>query len=715
MKIKLNIEPAAPGYFRTEKPDADQPRKENQPRTIRTQLCRAASITEVTPEQLAEAIARGLTFTRGAMTGTTAATWQGQQLIIADIDNDKKDPETGRTMRDENGQKICIDNPLTPEQAADAMKQYNIAPCIIYYSFSSKPTHPKFRIVLLLSEPITDSEEAADLNARFTNLFATYRPDSTDTGTDDGARFFYGTTADKLIYLKPDNITPLDAVHALPAPPKEETKRREPEPWTPATRGSSLWRLNERLKHDRDAFPLLEYVTKTTGGQEVQHGKNIFVNPCPICGHRDDFNITGSLWHCFGGSVGPKRTKNKGGTIIDYLMEVEDLDRPQALEKFKFELMGYDGEEWAAAWKAENAGATSTTTTPATSATVAPSSSMETPEQEPEPLPPNTSDYINNAMQAEIEAFTAEYKTGFAKLDQKAGGLYSGLYVVAAASGLGKTTFVCQIADQLAEQGADVLFFSLEQSTFELVTKSIARQTAQDSLKTRGDTAEGVSSLTIRREGLERKNVRIAAQEYKNKVRDRVTIVQGNFNCSAWTIREKVEQYIKENGRRPVVIVDYLQMLQPPANLNRGGAREIIDAGITELKRITRDHNITMFVVSAVNRSNYLVPVSFEALKESGAIEYTSDVILGLQLSCVSSDPLFTGKTQDADKNKIDKRNRIKEELRKNPREIQLCCLKNRYGVADYTTEFEYFPANDLFIEADRMTPEPEKIPYIEI
>ena len=118
---------------------------------------------------------------------------------------------------------------------------------------------------------------------------------------------------------------------------------------------------------------------------------------------------------------------------------------------------------------------------------------------EPLPIPRSTSEYIREGMADDLAAFTAEYKTGFEKLDEKAGGLYAGLYVLAALSSLGKTTFALQIADQLAEQGADVLFFSLEQSTLEMVTKSIARQTAQDSIKTRGDVSEGVTSLQLRK------------------------------------------------------------------------------------------------------------------------------------------------------------------------------------------------------------------------
>ena len=47
--------------------------------------------------------------------------------------------------------------------------------------------------------------------------------------------------------------------------------------------------------------------------------------------------------------------------------------------------------------------------------------------------------------------------TGFAQLDTELdGGLYAGLYVLGAVSSLGKTTFLLQTADQIAEAGTDV-------------------------------------------------------------------------------------------------------------------------------------------------------------------------------------------------------------------------------------------------------------------
>jgi replicative DNA helicase len=301
------------------------------------------------------------------------------------------------------------------------------------------------------------------------------------------------------------------------------------------------------------------------------------------------------------------------------------------------------------------------------------------------PRPDNTSYFIDHLMGGEIEQFREVKKTGFTNLDEKAGGLYSGLYTVAAISSLGKTTFCAQIADQLAAAGNDVVFFSLEQSRLELVSKSIARRTAQNDL----DTA--VTSLSIRRGYLPRQVLQ-AAEQYKQEVQERISIIEGNFTCNISFIGDYIKSYIKRNNTRPVVFIDYLQILQPEQNGNRQQTtKEMVDTTITTLKRLSREMGLTIFVVCSVNRANYLTPIDFESLKESGGIEYTSDVIWGLQLQCLN-DPIF-----DKQSNIKERREKIKEAKAATPRKIELVCLKNRYGVANFSCYFNYYPANDLF------------------
>lgn len=299
--------------------------------------------------------------------------------------------------------------------------------------------------------------------------------------------------------------------------------------------------------------------------------------------------------------------------------------------------------------------------------------------------PDNVSDYITQLMGSDIERFKTDIKTGFSNLDSKAGGLYAGLYAVAAISSLGKTTFCSQLADQLAAAGHDVLFFSLEQSRLEMVSKSIARVTAQL------DPDTAVTSLAIRK-GYGGQAAQIGAKEYVKRVGNRISVVEGNFNCNISFIGDYIRQYIRRNGTRPVCFIDYLQILQPElTNGRQQTTKEMVDSTVTELKRLSREMDLTIFVISSVNRANYLTPIDFESLKESGGIEYTADVVFGLQLQCLN-DPLFTEAQKIAEKRK-----KIKEAKNANPRKIELCCLKNRYGVANFSCYFDYFPANDLF------------------
>ena len=91
-------------------------------------------------------------------------------------------------------------------------------------------------------------------------------------------------------------------------------------------------------------------------------------------------------------------------------------------------------------------------------------------------------------------------------------------------------------------------------------------------------------------------------------------------------------------------------------------------------------------------RNVYLTPIDFEAFKESGGIEYTADVVLGLQVSAIH-DPIF-----DKEGKIKEKREKIAQAKDADPREIELVCLKNRYG-RRYTAQFTYYPQYDCYFE----------------
>lgn len=325
---------------------------------------------------------------------------------------------------------------------------------------------------------------------------------------------------------------------------------------------------------------------------------------------------------------------------------------------------------------------------------------------EDNPQPDDVTRYLTGDIDADISRFQQfkDRKTGLFNLNEAAGALYPGLYVVGAISSLGKTTFCHQLGDHLAATGEHVLFFSLEQSRLEMVLKSIARTTATIALQgyqlppsSTGSVLRNVDlkqrgavpAITIRA-GHSSPIVQQARQQYAATVGHRMNVIQCNFNTSIEAIRDYVTRYMERNHTRPVIILDYLQIV--PASDARMDERRKTDHIIRGLKKLQADNDLLIFVVSSLNRSNYLAPIDFESFKESGGIEYTADVVWGLQLAAIHSDVF------NKDNKLKEKRETIRKAKAAIPRSIELVCLKNRYGVSSYSCLFDYDPRYDLFV-----------------
>ena len=148
-------------------------------------------------------------------------------------------------------------------------------------------------------------------------------------------------------------------------------------------------------------------------------------------------------------------------------------------------------------------------------------------------------------------------------------------------------------------------------------------------------------------------------------------------------------------GKAPVVIVDYLQIMARPDQ--HATDKQSVDQNTMELKRISRDFKTPVIAVSSVNRANYLTPIDFESFKESGAVEYSADLVIGLQLKCLEED-LFNTAAQTKIK---EKRERIREAKSQDPREIQAVILKNRNGSTGGVIDLKYYPRFNYFVEGE--------------
>lgn len=277
--------------------------------------------------------------------------------------------------------------------------------------------------------------------------------------------------------------------------------------------------------------------------------------------------------------------------------------------------------------------------------------------------------------------------TGFNSLDSLLeGGLYEGLYILGAISSLGKTTLVTQIADQIAAAGNDVLIFSLEMARSEIMAKSISRHTLLNCLDGSGDmrlpkTTRGITTgKRYERYSAEEKSLITQAIDAYSQYAGNIYISEGIGDIGAGEIREYVQRHISITGKTPVVMIDYIQILAPYNE--RFTDKQNTDKAVLELKRISRDFKLPVIGISSFNRASYKEAVTMEAFKESGAIEYSSDVLIGLQLA-------GAGK-KDFNAN---------EEKKQNPRRIELKILKSRNGATGDAITYEYYPLFNYFKE----------------
>lgn len=240
----------------------------------------------------------------------------------------------------------------------------------------------------------------------------------------------------------------------------------------------------------------------------------------------------------------------------------------------------------------------------------------------------NIQDYLSDKYEKDLESFqsVSKIKTGLGNLDKTIGGVAPGLYVLGAIPSLGKTTLIHQIADNMAFAGYHVLFFSLEQTPMELVSKSIARE----SFKLNRES--GITAWALQNDFLNEEKRLLAGNafdKYRNAVADRLNIIPGIHSISLDDIITVVENFIAETGKTPVVIIDYLQIIGLEG-MNSDKMR--IDRITSSLKQLQSRNDLALFVISSFNRSNYMQVVDYESFKESGHIEYSADAIWGLQL-----------------------------------------------------------------------------------
>lgn len=282
-------------------------------------------------------------------------------------------------------------------------------------------------------------------------------------------------------------------------------------------------------------------------------------------------------------------------------------------------------------------------------------------------------------------------QTGWKNLDKQIHSLYPALYVLGAPPGKGKTTWAWQLCEQLAISGHKCVYVTLEQTAFELMSKSIARRAYLLS-----GNNDSPSATEIRR-GVTTKYTQQALDDFQREAAPNLYIIEGHFGTKAELLTRYLTQVVKhltttdEEGHkvRPTVVLDYIQPLGTVDTRKDGNDTMRTKAVVECVKDFQRDNRCVLIVITAYSRDAYRGQTQLDSARDSSGIEYTADIVMGLD-STVYHRPL-PDKKPDRDK-------MIKRAEKKYPREITLNVKKSRY-YDQLTNAFRYHSKHDCFME----------------
>ena len=297
----------------------------------------------------------------------------------------------------------------------------------------------------------------------------------------------------------------------------------------------------------------------------------------------------------------------------------------------------------------------------------------------------NICDYFSNHFKSDIaenEKFK-DRKTGFENLDDNLKFFLPGIYVFSGLPALGKTSFCLQLLEQMAQNGNYCIFCSFEMSKKFLFSKIFAREVFRIESQ-KFDTVKFPLTST-----------QILVNDINDFHRDAYQSAFNFFTTTTYPFHiweetkpdvdkliERLNNVCSVLDKPPVVCIDYLQLLGSGFDKPKAA----IDDALQKFFNFRRETNTTFILISSLNRANYNTDANIAGLKESGGIEYSADGIFFLQYI------LDTRTAKDSE-----------DAMKKIPREIQLKCLKYRYG-SQFDIGFYYYPNADSFLPMDNDT-----------
>ena len=250
-------------------------------------------------------------------------------------------------------------------------------------------------------------------------------------------------------------------------------------------------------------------------------------------------------------------------------------------------------------------------------------------------------DAIDDIQRLQGSAGLSGVPSGFPSIDKiTLGWQASDLIILAARPSVGKTAFVLNLARNAAvDHNMPVAFFSLEMPAIQLAKRMMVTETRLSADKIKGG---------VKLQPWEWGQLDIQLKRLANSP----LYIDDTPSLPVMEFRSKVKKLVKQKGVR-LVIVDYLQLMQGPAEL-RGMREQEVAAISRTLKATAKEMNVPIIALSQLSRqsenrvgSNRRPQLS--DLRESGSIEQDADMVIFIHrydYQGLNEDPNDVGKTQ---------------------------------------------------------------------
>lgn len=226
-------------------------------------------------------------------------------------------------------------------------------------------------------------------------------------------------------------------------------------------------------------------------------------------------------------------------------------------------------------------------------------------------------------------------KTGIKDFDRalEGGFIRRTITTLGGAPGMGKTAIMQWLLENMARNGNDILYINLEMDRAQLLARSLSRLAWNHSKK-------DFSALDILRgyawTDEDREIIMQAANIYKVEIAPHFIYnpdgVTNNIN-SILSAMEAETARIKAQGKpEPLICIDYLQLIDSGEKDTVEGIKNVIK----KLKDFAKNHNTVVFLITANNRASNKSGVSdMESGRDTSAIEYSGDIMLGLSYTAI--------------------------------------------------------------------------------